>query len=40
MADVNDHGVAADENRMTQLLKKLEEEQKENNNILDRRIGE
>lgn len=35
-----DHGSSADEIRMLQLIKKLEEEKKENNNILSRRIGE
>ena len=35
-----DHSHVADEVRMVQLTKKLEEEVKENKNILERRIGE
>lgn len=38
--DSKEVGGSADEIRMLQLTKKLEEELKENNNILERRIGE
>ena len=39
-AEGKDHSSTADEYRMIQLTKKLEEELKENNSILERRIGE
>ena len=39
-ADVKDHGGVAEELRMIQLTKKLEEELKENAHVLERRIGE
>ncbi len=39
-SDTKDVGGSADEIRMLQLTKKLEEELKENKNVLERRIGE